>query len=84
MKYNLVDVEIGFELLSNYSSFRDVGTGREEEETWMMMIVVFLCSYDLFAIAPGIKVEEHYLATAIAMKSKNELVFTLRIVQEMI
>lgn len=53
----------------------------------MMMIVVFLCNYDLFAIArsgPGIKVEEHYLATAIAMKSKNELVFTLRIVQEMI
>lgn len=30
VKYNLVDVEIGFELLSNYSSFRDVGTGREE------------------------------------------------------
>lgn len=38
----------------------------------MIMIVVFLCNYDLFAIAPGIKVEEHYLATAIAMKSKNE------------
>lgn len=29
MKYNLVDVEIGFELLSNYSSFREL---QEEEE----------------------------------------------------
>lgn len=40
MKYNLVDVEIGFELLSNYSSFRD--PRKRVEETKKKAVVLFL------------------------------------------